>query len=140
MDFKMRLKAARKARGMRQIDIAKTLGISQGAVTGWEVGKCEPNYATLVKMAALLGVSTDYLLGHTGGETPPPDIASAIGELADAVRSGDARIDGAKAAPPTCDVTEAMLRGTLDAARAAQKRAQNSRSDEFSAREDESHG
>ena len=76
MDFKTRLRAARRARGLSQKALGAALGVTQSAVTAWETGQHEPGYKTLVPLSRLLGVSIDYLLaGADGkGEAPPPDV------------------------------------------------------------------
>ena len=37
-----RIREARKQAGIKQIDLCARLGISQGALSGWENGKYEP--------------------------------------------------------------------------------------------------
>lgn len=58
-------KSLRKSKGLSQKMLAEKLGIGQGAVSQWEVGRSMPDLTTLVKLADLYGVSTDYLLGRT---------------------------------------------------------------------------
>lgn len=123
MVFARRLKATRKARGLTQKELANRLGLTQSAVTGWEVGKSEPEYKNLLALARLLDVSIDYLLGHEGGEAPAPDMADAIGEIVETVEKGSATVDGAALAPAAADVAAPMLRGTLAATRSAQRDA-----------------
>lgn len=56
---KYRLKA-----GMKQIELCNILGISQGALSGWENGRYEPDIKSLDKMAELFNISVDELLGR----------------------------------------------------------------------------
>lgn len=57
------LKQARVKKGFTQEDVSRNLGMSRGAYTNYELGKRDPDTETLVKLADLLGVTTDYLLG-----------------------------------------------------------------------------
>lgn len=54
----------RRAANMKQIELCKTIGISQGALSGWETGRYEPDLKSIEKMALLFNVSIDDLLGH----------------------------------------------------------------------------
>ena len=44
---------------------AEKAGITKGAVGMYETDKRKPDYDTLIKLADLFNVSTDYLLSHT---------------------------------------------------------------------------
>lgn len=123
MDFKGRLRAARKAVGLSQTQLAEGLGLTHSAVQGWESGRCEPGMKNLVPLSRLLGVSIDYLLaGEDGkGEVPPPDVAAVLDGLACSVDKGEAVLDGAALRPEAAATASPMLRGTLAATRAAQK-------------------
>lgn len=63
------LKKARKAAGFTQVEIAKLIGISQNGYSYWETGKAKIDNASLAKLAALYGCSTDYLLDITDDAT-----------------------------------------------------------------------
>ncbi len=64
MTFGARLRDLRDNQGFHsQQALANALGVAQSTVANWERGRREPNYATTVRLARLLGVSTDYLLG-----------------------------------------------------------------------------
>jgi transcriptional regulator with XRE-family HTH domain len=58
-----RIKSARGKVGLTQARLAKELGISRGAVGQWEIGMGVPCTERLGTLAALLGVSLDWLLG-----------------------------------------------------------------------------
>lgn len=66
-----RIRELRKARGLKQTDFSEILGVSQAALSGYETGKYQPDYDTLIKIANLLDVSTDYLLGKTDIKKAP---------------------------------------------------------------------
>lgn len=67
-----RIREARKQAGIKQIDLCARLGISQGALSGWENGKYEPGSAGWLSLSEALGVSVDYLMGVTEEQKEPP--------------------------------------------------------------------
>lgn len=60
------IEKARKAKGMTQEQLAKLLGITQGAVAQWENGLTHPSFPMLPKVAAALGVTVNELIGKAG--------------------------------------------------------------------------
>lgn len=60
-----RLKQARNDKGIKQIDAAKKLGISNGTLSGYERNYRDPDTDILNEMASLYEVSVDWLLGKT---------------------------------------------------------------------------
>ncbi len=70
--FAEKLKEIRRRDGITQLQAAKILGVSLGAVGNWESGKRTPDAEMLVQIADTFGVTVDYLLGRTedGGSTP----------------------------------------------------------------------
>lgn len=64
MEFSERLKKLRKDAGLTQVDVAEKLGISQPAYASWERGRKKPTQDNLVKIAQVLNVSVDYLVGN----------------------------------------------------------------------------
>ncbi len=65
MEFSERLKKLRKDTGLTQVDVASKLGISQQAYASWERGVKKPTQDNLVKIAQILNVSVDYLVGNS---------------------------------------------------------------------------
>ena len=65
MEFSERLKKLRKNAGLTQVDVAEKLGISQPAYGSWERGIKKPTQDNLVKIAQVLNVSVDYLVGNS---------------------------------------------------------------------------
>ncbi|MGN1066865.1 MAG: helix-turn-helix domain-containing protein [Candidatus Fimimonas sp.] len=61
--FAVRLKELRLEKGFTQQQIAEMLDIRQQSYTRYEYGTGEPSLDTLVKIAKIFDVSTDYLLG-----------------------------------------------------------------------------
>ena len=62
--FNKRLRTVRMSCGMTQEKTAEAIGITLRGYQFYEQGKCEPSFETLVKLADLFHVSTDYLLCH----------------------------------------------------------------------------
>ena len=56
------LKDLRSKSGISQGQLAKSVGVSPGNVSDWEVGKTKPGYVALAALARFFGVSADYLL------------------------------------------------------------------------------
>lgn len=65
MEFSERLKNLRKQAHFTQVDVAEKLGISQPAYASWERGIKKPTQENLVKIAQILNVSIDYLVGNS---------------------------------------------------------------------------
>lgn len=59
------LKAARKAKGLTQTEVARAIGLTQNGYSYWENGKAKIDKDQLLKLASLFDVSVDYLLGNT---------------------------------------------------------------------------
>ena len=79
------LKAARKAKGLTQTEVAQAIGLTQNGYSYWENGKAKIDKDQILKLAALFEVSVDYLLGNTevpvsGGVRIPVlgDVAAGI--------------------------------------------------------------
>src|SRR5699024_6964443 len=64
MEFNIRLKECRNEKGRTQEGIAEILNIKRTRYTKYETGENQADYITLIKMADLFGVSTDYLVGR----------------------------------------------------------------------------
>lgn len=60
-----RLKTLRKAKGLKQTDMAELLGITDRSYQRYEYGKVNVPATTLNFFADFFGVSTDYLLGRS---------------------------------------------------------------------------
>ena len=63
MEIGVRIRALRKARGMKQEDFAEALGVSVQTVSRWENGTNAPDIAMLPLLCACFHVTSDYLLG-----------------------------------------------------------------------------
>jgi len=64
VSFPQTLKLLRNERNLAQNDIAEYLGMTRQAIAAYEIGKREPDYSVLIKLADFFKVSVDYLLGR----------------------------------------------------------------------------
>lgn len=62
--FSENIRALRNKVHMSQKALADLLFVSQQTVAKWETNRATPNPDTVVKLADIFGVSTDYLLGN----------------------------------------------------------------------------
>jgi methanogenic corrinoid protein MtbC1 len=98
-DFASRLRKLRKKRGLRQKDLADTLGLAQTTVANYEQKLRFPDEKTLGMIADFFGASLDYLLGRVDmdGETRQPvdpsqkprPLSALAAQYIEAVRGGD---------------------------------------------------
>lgn len=58
-----RIRLLRLRSGMKQVELAEKVMVSQSSLSGYENGKFEPDSKTLLKIADVFHVSADYLLG-----------------------------------------------------------------------------
>lgn len=63
MTISERLSELRRQKGATQEDVARALGVTNQAVSKWEIGACCPDIQLLPELCAYYGVSADYLLG-----------------------------------------------------------------------------
>lgn len=61
---KLRIRALREDRDLRQIDVADATGIDQKTLSNYETGKTLPDAEGLIRLADFFGVSIDYLVGR----------------------------------------------------------------------------
>ena len=85
-----RVRARRRALGMTQEQLAKALGLSAEFVARIDRGYCLPSVSTLSKLAIVLQVTTDHLIGIDEEEPPMqpvcPDASRQIDFIVDRVR------------------------------------------------------
>jgi transcriptional regulator with XRE-family HTH domain len=70
--FGQRLARLRKARGYTQTELGDMVGLSQRLMTYYERESGRPPGHLLPRLAGVLGVSVDVLLGVEGAREPPP--------------------------------------------------------------------
>ena len=63
MEFKDRLKMLRKERRLTQVKLGEMLNYGYTAIANYESTRNEPSFDDLIKLADLLDVTTDELLG-----------------------------------------------------------------------------
>ena len=68
----MRLKELRKKKKISQLKLAMDLHMNQNAISRYETGEREADYATLIKIADYFNVSLDYLLERTNNPDMNP--------------------------------------------------------------------
>lgn len=68
------IQTLRKQRGMTQLDLARTMGVTDKAVSKWERDLSMPDVGSLPKLAETLGVTVDELLQArtAAGRAPSP--------------------------------------------------------------------
>ncbi len=69
-----RIRAALQRAGLSQADLARRLDVEQGTVSGWVVGRREPDAGTIARIAEICSATTDELLGRP---RPPASAPSA---------------------------------------------------------------
>ena len=62
------LRELRKLCHLSQEKLGEKVGVSASAIGMYEQGRREPDHRTLSRLAAVFGVSVDYLLGESHGE------------------------------------------------------------------------
>lgn len=65
MEFSIRLKEMREAKGISQAELAEKIGVGISTVGMWESTSRTPGAKTLQRLIAYFGCSIDYLLGRT---------------------------------------------------------------------------
>ena len=59
-----KLKEERNKKGVTEAEVARALGVTQGAISQFENGIKSPSTGVLVALAKYYGVSLDYLVGN----------------------------------------------------------------------------
>ncbi len=87
-----RIKTLRESRGWTQAELARRMNMTRNGINSWEQGLSMPSPQSLVDLARLFSVSTDYLLGVEKHNTvnvtglDEKDVA-LIAQLAERLRS-----------------------------------------------------
>lgn len=87
-----RIKALRESRGWTQAELARRMNMTRNGINSWEQGLSMPSPQSLMDLARLFSVSTDYLLGVEKHNTvnvtglDEKDVA-LIAQLAERLRS-----------------------------------------------------
>ncbi len=72
------MRTLRKRRKLTMKELGKAVGVSESTISLYETGKHEPDIATMQRIADVLGVSVDMLIGRRPSADPEmnPDIDS----------------------------------------------------------------
>lgn len=70
MSFGDNLRALIEERGMTQKELARQFNLAPSTLGCYVQNTREPDFATLMMFADYFGVSADYLLGHSTGDSP----------------------------------------------------------------------
>lgn len=71
-----KIKRYRKSVKMTQIEFAKRLGVTGSSVSAYENGTRQPSFDVLVKIASILGTTTDDLLGRAKNSRRVIDVSA----------------------------------------------------------------
>ena len=69
VDFGERLKALRLSKGWTQKQLSDKLGLTKSVISAYDTDLRLPSYDVLTHIAAIFGVTTDYLLGMSKEKT-----------------------------------------------------------------------
>jgi transcriptional regulator with XRE-family HTH domain len=76
-DIALRLVNLRKKRGLTQLQLAESIGITRDALSNYEMGRAHLNDEVIIRLAVVLKTTTDEILGLTkDGSTD--DSASSV--------------------------------------------------------------
>lgn len=64
MEYNLRLRELREAKGLSQRKVADEIGVTPGTVALWELGKRNLSMRNLIALANLLDCTIDQLLGR----------------------------------------------------------------------------
>lgn len=76
----IRIREKRRAMGMTMKELGRLVGVSEGAISHYETGRREPDPEMLKRIADVLEVTTDYLLGRDSpiSATLVPDTSGSM--------------------------------------------------------------
>lgn len=69
VDFSQRLRQLRKSKHLTQAQVAKRVGVTPSMISSYETDIRNPSPEVIVRLADLLGTTTDHLLGRKDGLT-----------------------------------------------------------------------
>ena len=84
-----RIKQLRKEKGLTQSQLADLLGVTDKAVSKWEIGETNPDISLLPKMSEIFNVTLDYLLVGKKEEKISIDDMDAVKRLHYIVKNDD---------------------------------------------------
>lgn len=99
----------RRKRGYSQQALADMMGVSRQSVSKWETGESLPEVTKLPQLAALFGVTTDFLLSEDApvedNDPPKPEKSAEVEETVPEhhAESGASAADFVRAVPDAVD-------------------------------------
>lgn len=79
----LRLRAARKGKGLTQDDVAEHYGVKKATVSAWETGRGDPGVYRLLELCDLYGVAADAILQEDSLTPDSMKIAAEFDSLSD---------------------------------------------------------
>lgn len=73
--FKYRIRDLRRLKNMTMTEFGKAVGVAKTTVSNWETGRNFPSQDTLIKIANVFEITTDFLLGKDENSDEKPRIA-----------------------------------------------------------------
>ncbi|OAZ49267.1 helix-turn-helix domain-containing protein [Paenibacillus polymyxa] len=87
MNYGTRIAELREHKGLKQEELAQSLGITRAALSHYEKNRRKPDFETLTKLADIFEVTIDYLVGRTSQPTAILD--SGVREFVDQLELSD---------------------------------------------------
>ncbi|MDP1509782.1 helix-turn-helix transcriptional regulator [Paenibacillus sp. CMAA1739] len=87
MNYGTRIAELRELKGLKQEELAQSLGITRAALSHYEKNRRKPDFETLTKLADIFEVTIDYLVGRTSQPTAILD--SDVREFVDQLELSD---------------------------------------------------
>lgn len=87
--MKERIKAARKAAGLKQAELAEKLGVKPNTITSYETGLRVPSDAIVISMCRELNVSEHWLRTGEGEMSLPKEPDAQLDEILGQIASGE---------------------------------------------------
>lgn len=107
----LRLKDARKSKGLKQQEVADYLGIAKITYARYEGGTREPDINTIVSLASYFDVTVDYLLGLT--DIPNIYVTTGVGKYDATVYTTDKSLSPQEQEQAARSIDEALNGGTV---------------------------
>lgn len=79
----VRIKKERQRHGWTQVEFANKLGLSKQTINNWENERRTPDPNTVVAIAELFGVTTDYLLGKDSTPSHQAPLTNTVDQIKD---------------------------------------------------------
>lgn len=87
MNINEKIYQLRKAKGYSQEELADLLGVTRQAVSKWELGTSTPELESVVELAKLFQVTTDYLLTDAPQSQPTQETPAWLNRLPGSIGS-----------------------------------------------------